>query len=256
MNIKEALATLDPADDAHWTSDGMPRMDVLQKLTRAPDLSRTQVVNAAPDFSRAWVRAAEAPEPEDGNVDSSAETDQEAAAPAEVMTPALEPDVVAVEADVVIEAGGSHEAPEIATTAPETATPAPTTKLEALKAQLEVYTGAMNDAGQLKDDAAKALRSASDQVNAINRQIDGLEKKDPQIATRDLRNYITMQHRIRLERAGRARRFMGDSGARPQDVAKALEVRSPLDKAFAGRKPPRGTVRPEARTVMPDPRSA
>ncbi len=54
-------------------------------------------------------------------------------------------------------------------------------------------------------------------------------------------------NKLRLDRAMRAKAFMGNSGARPSDVAKALEVRSPIDKAFLGRKPPRGTQRPQAR---------
>ncbi len=241
MNILESLAKLDPSDDNHWTGDGMPRMDILQKLTRTPDLSRSQVTNAAPDFTRESVKAAEAPDP--------VEPEAEVGGHGNVMVEAVEPDVVAIEAIPGETVAVTPEAPEIATSAPEMAVPAPTTKLEALKAQLEVYTEAMNDASRVKDDADKSLRASSAQVNAINRQIDGLERLDPQLATRDLRHYIETQHKIRMDRAIRARRFMGNSGAKPQDVAKALEVRSPLDKAFAGRKPPRGTIRPVTRSV-------
>ena len=47
-----ALKQLDPAVDEHWTSDGSPRMEVVQKLTGNDGLKRADVVNAAPTFNR------------------------------------------------------------------------------------------------------------------------------------------------------------------------------------------------------------
>ena len=275
MNIKEALEALDPSNDKHWTGDGMPRMDVLQKLTQTPELSRTEVTNAAPDFSRASVLEAEKPEAptEDSKVEASPESDETAEAAAEVtggsdevqaggefdvpagdendvMVEAEQPDVVAFAAvpgeTVVV----TPAVPEIAPTAPETAAPAPTTKLEALQAALAVHTEAMNTANAVKEDADKALKASSDQVNALNRQIDTVVQADPHAATAGIRDYIAMQNKLRVDRAMRAHRFMGTTGAKPGDVAKVLEVRSPLDKAFAGRKAPRGSVRPTVRAVQ------
>lgn len=257
MNIKEALAALDPSNDKHWTGDGMPRMDVVQKLTQRPDLSRTEVTNAAPDFSRASATEAE-PFTEDSNVEASPESDETAPAAEkvievqadgdfDVMVKAEQPNSVvfgALPGETVVV---TPAVPEIATTPPETAVPAPTTKLEALQASLAVHTEAMNAADQVKSDADKALKASSDQVNSINRQIDAVVKADPHAATAGIRDYIAMQNHIRADRAMRARRFMGDTGAKPGDVAKVLEVRSPLDKAFAGRKAPRGSIRPVTR---------
>ncbi len=259
MNIKEALAKLDSADDNHWTNDGMPRMDVLQKLTESPDLSRTEVTNAAPDFSRASVIAAEAPAPstEEDNVEASAapsEASSPPEAPAEVMVeaaePAAEPDVVAMEATPEQMAMVATDLSEIAASAPEKPVSAPETKLEALQAALAVHTDAMNAADGIKKDAVKAFLEASDQVNALNRQIETIEKADPHAATAGIRDYIAMQNKIRLDKAGRAAAFLGNSGAKPGDIAKALEVRSALDKAHLGRKAPRGTVRPATRTLL------
>lgn len=53
MNIREALATLDPDTDDHWTVDGMPRMDVIEALVGDTLIVRKQVTDAAPDFTRA-----------------------------------------------------------------------------------------------------------------------------------------------------------------------------------------------------------
>lgn len=50
--IEEALSALDPKNDSHWTSDGSPRMDVLQELTGDDTLTRKQVKEASPTFAR------------------------------------------------------------------------------------------------------------------------------------------------------------------------------------------------------------
>ena len=240
MNIKEALAKLDPSDDAFWTGDGMPRMDVLQKLTFTPDLTRTQVTNAAPDFTRASALDAETADPaEDDNVEASPAPEQASEASEEVIK-------VQADNDVMVEAE-APETPEIATSTPEKPVSAPATKLEALQASLAIHTDAMNDADSVKKAALKAFYAASDQVNDLNRQIDAIMKADPHAATAGIRDYIKMQNKCRAERAGRARKFLGDSGAKPGDIAKALEVRSPLDKAMHGRKPARGSQRPQLR---------
>ncbi len=253
MNIKEALAKLDPSDDAYWTGDGMPRMDVLQKMTLTPDLSRTQVTNAAPDFTRASALEADAAVPgEDDNVEASPAPEQASKASKEVIEVQVDSDVM-VEAEVptggstIVEAPDTPEAPEIVTSAPEKPVSAPATKLEALQAALAIHTDAMNDADRVKKAALKAFYASSDQVNDLNRQIDAIMKADPHAATAGIRDYIKMQNQVRAERAGRARRFLGNSGAQPGDVAKALEVRSPLDKAMHGRKPARGSQRPSIR---------
>lgn len=267
MNIKEALAKLDAADDAHWTADGMPRMDVLQKLTKSPELTRTEVTNAAPDFSRQSVIEAEAPAPstEDENVEASSEAPKASATPEATAEVADEKRVPAPDektsftegAEVMVEAvpveseaatqADPAPAPTEAPTTPFPAPSAPATKLEALQAALAVHTNAMDEADGVKKDAVKAFNAASDQVNTLNRQIEAIVKTDPHAATAGIRDYIAMQHKIRADKVAKARAFLGDSGAKPGDIAKALEVRSTLDKAFLGRKPPRGAARPPTR---------
>lgn len=50
--IKAALDRLDPANHDHWTNTSAPRMDVLQDFTGDPQLTRKQVTQVAPNFSR------------------------------------------------------------------------------------------------------------------------------------------------------------------------------------------------------------
>lgn len=49
--ILEALKKLDPANEAHWTSDGLPRLDVLDQLT-GEKISREILTQVAKGFTR------------------------------------------------------------------------------------------------------------------------------------------------------------------------------------------------------------
>jgi len=50
--IQEALKQLDPANDDLWTSEGLPRLDVLKEMLGNP-VSRAQITEAAKMFTRA-----------------------------------------------------------------------------------------------------------------------------------------------------------------------------------------------------------
>ena len=50
--IREALSALDPADDDLWTRDGLPRTEVLSELVEVSALSRKEITQAAPRFTR------------------------------------------------------------------------------------------------------------------------------------------------------------------------------------------------------------
>lgn len=247
MNINEALSGLDPNDDEAWTGQGLPRLDVMRLMVRNPDLTRAQLTEASPEFTRQTAAkdfksdvAADTPDkPEDTNVEAPTESEPEAKASEEVMVPAT--DARSYE--------GSTAAPEPESLSiPEPAAPiAAKTQLDTLKAALELHTEAMTAAQQAKGEAEKLARAASDEVNALNRKIDALTRHDPHAATAGIRDYIKSQGEQRALKAQRVKEFMGTSGAHPNAVAKALEVRSPLDKAMHGRKPPRGTQRPPTR---------
>jgi hypothetical protein len=52
MTLEQALASLDPTNADQWTSDGSPKMDVLQGLTEDASLTRAKVRQVAPNFSK------------------------------------------------------------------------------------------------------------------------------------------------------------------------------------------------------------
>lgn len=51
MNLIEAIESLDPSDDAHWTKDGRPDLNVLKELTGGA-VKRADVDAAKPGFTR------------------------------------------------------------------------------------------------------------------------------------------------------------------------------------------------------------
>ena len=53
MNIIEALKKLDPADDNHWTAEGLSRLDTVRMIAEDPAITRDAVEAAAPAFTRA-----------------------------------------------------------------------------------------------------------------------------------------------------------------------------------------------------------
>lgn len=57
--IREALKTLDPKNDDHWTRDGKPMMKVLEDLLGF-DVSRAKIEQAFPRFNRDTIPLSEA----------------------------------------------------------------------------------------------------------------------------------------------------------------------------------------------------
>lgn len=54
--VKDALMTLDPNNDAHWTSKGLPQTVVVAWLSGVLTLTHAELNEAAPDFNRQAAR--------------------------------------------------------------------------------------------------------------------------------------------------------------------------------------------------------
>jgi hypothetical protein len=50
--ITEALEKLDPANDNHWTTDGLPRIETIRMLAADQTITRDMITTEAPGFSR------------------------------------------------------------------------------------------------------------------------------------------------------------------------------------------------------------
>lgn len=70
MELKEALTKLDHANDGDWNRGGQPSIDRLKELTGDANLTRAQIVEAAPDLDRDRAKAAagDKPSPRTGEI--------------------------------------------------------------------------------------------------------------------------------------------------------------------------------------------
>jgi uncharacterized protein (UPF0335 family) len=57
--ILKAVDKLDVNDDNHWTTDGLPKMEVMQNLSGVKELTRAQMNEAVPNLSRDAMKAAQ-----------------------------------------------------------------------------------------------------------------------------------------------------------------------------------------------------
>jgi hypothetical protein len=57
--ILKAVDKLDVNDDNHWTTDGLPKMEVMQNLSGIKELTRAQMNEMVPNLSREAMKAAQ-----------------------------------------------------------------------------------------------------------------------------------------------------------------------------------------------------
>lgn len=266
MNIQDALKELMPSNPDHWTVDGMPRVDVMAQKTDNSELTRNDITAADPEFTREKSLTDQAKKlavDESPKTDPSAKADEAStegvSEPQEAMEQSAEPEVPtdpqafmddpdepqeAMEPEAFMDDPDEPDASTKIDASTEIAPEIPLSDLEKLQKELEARTVDMYQAQGIAKEAKTEADVAADQVNALNRKIEVLEKADPHHGTAHIRAYLAQQHLNRLARAGRMQKFLGNSGVALKDVAKELDPRAPLDRAMHGRKAPRGTTRP------------
>jgi len=67
MELKDALGKLDAGNDEHWTTDGAPRIDAVAAFVDG-NVTRSMIVEVAPQFTRSNPTLDVAPEPSPPNV--------------------------------------------------------------------------------------------------------------------------------------------------------------------------------------------
>lgn len=258
MNIVEALGTLDPANDEQWTADGLPRMDVIEELVGDKSITRADVTNAAPDFTRETAAAASEPntDPEtDADADADAEPEPEANPEVDAegdgekqsfLNKLLggEKDEPADDADTEPEVAPEPEAEPEPEVAPEPNPEENKPTMQDLMVERDEKAQEMLKAQGAQEKAKKVADDLADEVNHLNRRIDMLEKADPNHGTAGVRAYLDQQNKNRLERARGLTKFIETTGIHPKDVAAATDPKAPIDRAMGVRKPARGSARP------------
>lgn len=256
MDLATALRTLDFTNDDHWTSDGLPRMDVIAELTEDSTLTRKAVTEFAPDFSRA--AAAEAadeaplegepeaapeetePEPEveseedeegeDGE-DEEEESDEEDGDDEEddegEEEEEYEDDVVDVLAMPIGDVLASPELTALAT---------------------EAVDEEIAEALAAKKEAEATLQQLNAKCELLKRQTIQHERNRPAgEKTTGVQAFLRAQAESRARRAENAQRFI-DAGTTPREVADAIRGGSQLDNVMGQRGKGRGARRPAPRT--------
>jgi len=261
MNIVEALNTLDPKNDDQWTADGLPRMDVVEGLVGDKSITRADVTNAAPDFTRET--AADVPDPDPAAGEDAVPTPDAANEAADLEPDAnagldeaadLEPETDFTIADTDAKADAKAEAE------PEAEESMSGMKLRQLgiptaKALQEMpygeleeerkrLTSEMLQAQNALEEIKKVADALANGVNALNGRISHMEKADPNHGTAGVRAYLEQQNKNRVQRAQGMNKFIESTGLHPKDVANATDPKAPIDRAMGARKPARGSARP------------
>lgn len=223
--ITDALSKLDPANDNHWTQDGLPRLDTIKILAGDPSLTREAVTAAAPDFNREAAQAAAGAAQAGAGTTPAAPTDAAPPAPASAATgadttppappapsesenPVLNPPPLAQD-------GGDQD------------------DLKARIAEAQLNLSDRQDALQL---AKQELSDAQNELARLEAQL----KESPASGGNPITAYLKQQQK-NLEARGARKALIKESGLDLKQLAK--DLKSPLDAAME-RKTNRGGQRP------------
>lgn len=276
MNIKQALATLDPATEEHWTADGLPRVETVAALVGG-GITRRDITDADPTFLRPKASSGTPPpighEPEgtpaestpepDAPVESTPEPDAPAESTPETDAPETEPaeaPAAPAEPDAVPPGTTPETAPDLAP--PTEEDPAQAAYVDIMDdvvgmspqevfRDMDLVDRAIDEFGrqaavltarreaiitQLKD----VGRRSAMLTNARNK-LERLGKRTKKPSS--IQNYLKAQQKARAERAERARMFIR-AGTTAEDVKEQLGGPSKMDAAMKQRKVARGARRP------------
>lgn len=172
MDLKTAIASLDPTNDAHWTESGLPQLAALKELTGA-SYSRKEVTDAAPLVTRERLLAAANTEVQPPSADLSANPD--------------------VKVDAAAEAPAE----------------APVDSLEEVKARIVELEA---EAGEIDKEAAtlfaEITKLTNQHTDLINKRDGLMNKRDgllPKVTTtHHIQDYLATQNRLREGREPRA----------------------------------------------------
>lgn len=227
--MRQMLLQIDPNDDELWTADGAPRVEVVANLIQNPDLRRSDITAAAPDFDRDMARklrdegvVVDADQVQDIALDEDDDDD----------SPSDTPDPAPPEAGD--EGGATIMSRPFADVLRD-----PELCAEAV-AHVEGRLRVLNKERATLDVEIDKLNTQSQFLCA---QRDRLERADPNRNQREIHAALNASQEARAKRVAAAQAFI-KAGTSPQDVAQQLDGRAPIDKALA-RKSGHGVGRPD-----------
>ena len=227
--LRSALERLDPDDDSHWTRDNIPSLAVLSAMIERK-VTRNELQVIDPHLTRDLVRQ---------RLDASIDSVMDGSGTLE--TPAPEGDAeespAAVEAPAVEEPAGPTPEEVLAMPRAEVMASIPLLALaEKALVDLSVRQSQEIDALQTK------IRETNVNCNLVTRQLARLRKQTQQSDT-TMGDYIRSENERRIAKAAKRHALVG-AGVTAEAVLATLEMRAPIDIAYAQRQPARGTQRP------------
>jgi hypothetical protein len=268
MDLKHALALLDPNVDDHWTADGQPRIDVVRDILDGETVSRQEIIDAAPHLTRSTARdgaqdgsgalSAEGEAEGHGDGQGAAGASQGAAGDGQDADPSEElehdKDTPAAGTDDGEGAGGAPEPIEL----PDGVTSVLELPPDRVLASPELTELAWREleaqiaqAHREKVAIEERLAKLAAQAELLTRLRDRITRSNPAQQTQDaIRHYLQTSNRSREERITAAKRFIAQ-GTTARDVAAQLRGGpSQLDSAM-GHKRGFGINRPAPRPPVP-----
>jgi len=227
LSIADAVGKLDPANDEHWTEDGLPRVDAVTKLVGRP-VVRREVTEAAPKATRAAAQPEAPPAPPQPP-------------PPQPGPPALPPAPAAASflADDVDAAAVSPAGDDVLEL-PRNEVYKSLDLVERAMAEIDRRALVL---ARRRDRVMAGLNDLSRQTAYLEAAKNALERNGAQSKDSGVRAYLDRQKTVRLERARRAQRFI-EAGTTPGDVVAQLANKSRLDAVMGQRRPGMGGTRP------------
>jgi chromosome segregation ATPase len=222
--ILHALLKLDPANDNHWTNQGLPRMDVVEKEVGDKTIKRQDIVDAAPEFTRETLKLP---------ADFLAELEKQDAKKEE--DPPVDDSAVKSSADDSIDRPLEAIDQEESTLSPAEI------ELAQIEDQIEIVR-------KHKVIAENNLEGAKNQLAAVNEELNGLLTRRERLANtarndvNNIQEYLTARQKIKIERAESMKKLQ-EAGF---DLSR-VQSKSQLDMSMA-RKTGRGGNRPSFTT--------
>jgi hypothetical protein len=240
--IKQALAKLVGEDDNHWTADGLPRIDAVRELAGDGSITRDQITQSAPGFSRAAVLAsvqaatpAASPAPAAATVPAPpAAVMQQETAPG--VPPPAAPPVAPV---ATIDTTGLVDQKLLVVN--PAAVPVPQETVDAMQEELAAIESDLTLIAKAEADLRKDKEVRQTRADDLRLRIEKARPRDTN--TDAIQNYLSQQRKTldaRAAQIGRARAFETETGVRISDL---LPKKSPIDQAMA-RKTGFGSKRP------------
>lgn len=263
MNINQALATLDPENDDHWTSDGLPRMEVVEDLVGDKSIKRKDVTDADPEFTRETAKARKTETPDEPNDDTASDEPDAGTDAPDGSGDDPEPDGDAGseegEPQVQSQDGDEQGDPEDDEPVDEDEAEGPSlddillleyADVAADPELMEAYITAAsikgNELARERDRLTEELKTLGFRQELISRTLQRYNRANPKKNANPIGDYIRRQHEARQKRAERAQAFL-EGGTSAADVIEQLRVGSKLDAAMRQRKPALGSTRPDPR---------